>query len=72
MHMFKDITGKGTYATYDRAVERIEELNTAWVMDFRYLIASTTDGRFFPVVVLNRGQQHYCMSLAHRGICVTF
>ncbi len=72
MQLFKDITGKGTYATRERAVKKIVDIIQRWEVEFRYLILATTDGRFAPVVVLNRDQQHYTGALAHQGVCVTF
>lgn len=72
MQLFKDIVGKGTYATYANAVKRIEKVNADFGIDFRYIIAASADGRFFPVAIPNRDQQHYTGALAHNGICVTF
>lgn len=72
MKIFNDVTGKGTYATHERAVKRAEKACADFGVDFRYLIASSVDGRFFPVVVLRRDEQNLCGALAHYGVCVTF
>lgn len=72
MNLYKDITGKGTYKTYANAEKRIEDVRKEFGVPFRYIIAATTDGRFFPVVVLLKDQQYYAGTLAHYGVCVTF
>ena len=72
MQLFTDITGKGTYGTYDRAIARMQVVNADFGIDFRYIIAASTDGRFFPVAIPTRDQQHFIGALAHKGICVTF
>ena len=55
-----------------KAVKRIEDVRKEFGVPFRYIIAATTDGRFFPVVVLLKDQQYYAGTLAHYGVCVTF
>lgn len=72
MHMFKDITGKGTYAKYQTAVKKVETLNSGHPTPFRYIIAATEDGRFFPVIVLDSNRQYLAGPLAFQGFCVTF
>lgn len=72
MQLFQDITGKGTYATRERAVNKMEDFNAQCEVQFRYIIMATVDGRFAPVAIPNRDQQHYTMTLATAGICVTF
>lgn len=72
MKLFDDIQGKGTYATADRAAKRAEKACADFGVDFRYIIAASSDGRFFPVIVLRREEQDLCGTIAHYGICVTF
>lgn len=72
MKLFPDIKGKGTYATPERAEARVEKLCADLETDFRYIIASSVDGRFFPVVVLRNNEQYLCGTIAHSGVCVTF
>ena len=71
MHLYKDLTGKGTYATHDNAVKRIESVIEKFEIDFRYIIGVSAEGRFFPVVILRREEQYLAGSLAHQSICVT-
>lgn len=72
MRLFTDISGKGTYATAANANKRAVKLCEDFGVDFRYIIAATEDGRYFPVVVVRRDQQHFCGAIAHNGVCVTF
>lgn len=72
MHLYKDLSGKGTYATHANAVKRIETVIEQFEIDFRFIIAVNEAGRFFPVVVLRGDEQYLAGSLAHQSICVTF
>lgn len=72
MRLFHEITGKGTYATQANAVKRIEAISEKFAIDFRYIIAVSEEGRFFPVVILRQSEQYLAGALPHNGICVTF
>ena len=72
MRLFTDIEGKGTYATAANATKRAQKLCEDFEIDFRFIIAESEDGRFFPVVVLRNAEQHLCGAIAHNGVCVTF
>jgi len=71
-NIFEEISGSGTYATYARAEKRAEEASKACGEEFRYLIAATKEGRFFPIITLRRDEQRYAGILAHSGICAVF
>lgn len=72
MRLFNDLTGKGTYATPERAEKKVKEYCSAMATDFRYIIAVNSEGRYFPVIIPTRDQQCYAGGIAHNGICVTF
>lgn len=72
MELFNELTKKGTYATRARAVKKITDKMAEWDIDFRWLIGVTEEGRFYPVVILNRDQQHLMLGLATCGICTAF
>lgn len=72
MELFTELSAKGTYATRARAVKKIKDKMAEWDIDFRWLIGVTEEGRFYPVVILNRDQQHLMLDLATCGICTAF
>ena len=53
-----------TYATYDNAMKKLQKLE-ALDERVRYIIAATSDGRFFPVVI---GAESF--DLVHAGFHV--
>lgn len=72
MRLFKDLAGKGTYATPANAEKKVMEYCAAMEIDFRYIIAVTAEGRYYPVIIPRASEQCYVGGIAHNGICVTF
>lgn len=60
--IFKEAPNK-TYKTYANAVKALEKLNCTC----EYIIASTPEGRFYPIVRTDAQSLTY---YAHKGVCV--
>ncbi len=57
-----------TYKTRKGALKFLQFVTEGCDVNYPYVIATTEEGRYFPVVVAGRGRD-YPMWLVHKGIC---